>query len=283
MSQRSALSLLSTSALGLLIACGNGDASSRTANAKSGSSTDEALHSCSPLDGSAAPIALDRVVGAGRHPDGTIYVLDETGGYYHRVFVSDGAALQRRKVTGRGGGANGVIASISDSSGAFTLKVEAGADGSPTRMAVFRGELETKDFEIGTKGDVLELVDASAYASMNVRNIADGIRVQYDASRSEGQRLVIVRPDWDERFEHVRVFYGVRARMVERPLLSVSRDMPSRFVFMVDGVEYDAAFQAAMSSSPGGTLTVKGEKEVLSVIDARPPEVPGAGLTYLCL
>ncbi|MBN9165311.1 MAG: hypothetical protein J0I07_30385 [Myxococcales bacterium] len=261
----------------VLLACSGGTSPGSTGNARSGSSTDASLHACSPLEGATQPIALEVVVGAGRHADGTLYVLDKAGSN-HRVFVSEGGGLQRKKVAGSGEGEGSITVEVLETVPPFSLKVES-TNGVPKRMGVFRGELNDKTFEIGGRGDVLELVDASAYASLPLRNIPGAAHVEYDASRSNGDRIVVTRPDTDWTYEDVRVFYGARARMVERPVVDVSRGSSTYITFMVDGVEHKATFQSSMSSSTNATLTADGEEEGLLVnYDDR-----GVGLSYFCL
>lgn len=232
---------------------------------------------CSPLDGETQPITLAKVLGAGRHADGTIYVLDE-GQQGYRAFVSEGAVLQRKKVAGSGAGQDWIVASVSDPNAPFSLNVEH-ANGAPTRMGVFRGDLKEKTFTIGAEGDVLELVDASAYASLELRNIPAGVFVEYDASTSDGRRLVVTRPDVDWAYDDFRVFFGTRAQMLERPVKNVSRGSSTFITFDVDGVEHDAVFASSMSSHTNATLTVNGEEEGL---DVNTTDL-GVGLSYFCL
>lgn len=235
------------------------------------------LHACSPLEGETQAISLDKVVGAGRHADGTIYVLDE-GQPDYRAFVSEGAVLQRKKVAGSGSAPGWVSASVTDSNGPFTLKVES-SNGVPTRMAVFRGELKDKTFEIGVEGDVLELVDASTYASFEVRNLPGAVIVEYDASTSDGRRIVVTRPEVDGSYEDFRVFFGTSEQMVERSVQNVSRGSSTHITFDVDGVAYDALFGSSLSPSIESTLTVDGRQTALVVKETE----RGVGLTYVCL
>lgn len=262
--------------LALLLGCTGGTASDGSSSSGASGSTREP-QACSPLEGETQPITLDEVVGAGRHPDGTIYVLDE-GQPDYRAFVSEGSVLQRKKVTGSGSAPGWVSVSVTDSNGPFTLKVES-SSGVPTRMAVFRGEPKSKTFEIGTEGDVLELVDATAYASLAVRNIPGTVNVEYDASTSDGRRIVVTRPEVDWSYEDFRVFFGTPERMVERLVRNVSRGSSTYITFDVDGVEHDAVFGSSLSASPRSTLTVNGQQADLVVKETE----RGVGLTYFCL
>ncbi len=272
------LACASLSVFGLVLGCSGGGGSSTDAASSAGrGATTSEPRACNPLDGTTEPITLAKVIGAGRHADGTIYVLDD-GAPGYRAFVSEAGALQRKKVGGSGSGPDWTVVSMTDANAPFSLKIES-ANGAPTRMGVFRGELKDKTFDIGVQGDVLELVDASAYASLELRNIPTGIYVEYDASASDGRRLVVTRPDVDWAYEDFRVFIGTRARMVERPVKNVSRGSTTHVTFDVDGVEHHATFASSMSSHTTATLTANGQQEGLVVNTTD----PGAGLSYFCL
>lgn len=265
--------------LALLLGCTGGGAPDGSSSSGAGRSPGSAREpqACSPLEGETQPITLDKVIGAGRHTDGTIYVLDE-GRPDYRAFVSEGSSLQRKKVAGSGSAPGWVSVTVTDSNGPFALKVET-SNGVPTRMGVFRGELKDKTFAIGTEGDVLELVDASTYASLAVRNIPGTVNVEYDASTSDGRRIVVTRPEVDWSYEDFRVFFGTPERMVERPVRNVSRGSSTYITFDVDGVEHDAVFGSSLSPSITSTLTANGQRADLVVKEAE----PGVGLTYFCL
>ena len=64
--------------------------------------------------GTTQPIALQEIVGAGRHADGTLYVLDR-GRPELRAFVSEGSSLQRKKVAGSGEGDGWTVAQVLES------------------------------------------------------------------------------------------------------------------------------------------------------------------------
>ena len=59
-----------------------------------GTSAAGALSACSPLTANVQPLTLGNILGAGRHADGTVYVLDD-GEPAPRAFVSQGNVLQR--------------------------------------------------------------------------------------------------------------------------------------------------------------------------------------------
>ena len=104
-----------------------------------------ALSACSPLAASTKPVTLGNILAAGRHADGTVYVLDD-GDPTYRAFVSQGNLLQRKEVNGSGstGGAGGesITATVTDTA-PFVLQVER-ANGAATRMGIYRGTLTNK-------------------------------------------------------------------------------------------------------------------------------------------
>jgi len=276
---RPAFSFPSLFALGFSLAfssacTGGGGSSEAASGGPAGSSEPKA---CSPLEGVTEPIALATVIGAGRHADGTIYVVDQQESDL-RAFVSEGSALERKKVAGSGQGEDWTSVTIADANAPFSLKVETEA-GVPKRMGVVRGELKDKTFDVGAQGDVLELVDASAYANLAIRNIPGSVVVAYDASTSDGRRIVVTRPDVDWSYEDFRVFFGTPERMVERRVETASRGSSTHITFDVDGVEHDAVFASTMSSHTTSTLTVNGAEEGLTVNTTD----PGVGLSYFCL
>src|SRR5690606_36515149 len=99
---------------------------------------------CSPLDPTDEPIALANGLGAGRHADGTLYVLDD-GRPDYRAFVSQDGVLQRKLVAGTGSyGDDWIVATVRDPAAPFSLKIER-SGGVAKRMGVLRGELQEKD------------------------------------------------------------------------------------------------------------------------------------------
>ncbi len=269
-------------ALAAALGCTDGGSSSSDGaqGLSSSGSSPAASHPCSPLEAVTEPIALDNVVGAGRHADGTIYVLDR-GQPDYRAFVSEGSVLQRKKVAGSGSnGDSEVVATVSDPNAPFALKVES-ANGVAKRMGVFRGELNDKSFEIGEKGDVLELVDATVYGGLTVENIPGGAVVEFAASTTDGERIIVTQPAVDGTYEDYKVFFGAPPTLLERKLVSASGGGSYYFTFLVDGAEVTAVFRTPRHYLPPELQTGSTTKPLtMFAADAGPPT---AGLEFLCL
>jgi len=268
--------------------CGGSTASSSPTGSSTGASTAGA-RACSPLDGTAAQsITLAHVIGAGRHPDGTVYVLDD-GVPSYRAFVSQGTVLQRKEVAGSGdvGGAPGtesISATVRDATAPFALQIER-SGGVATRMGVYRGELAAKSFEIGVEGDVLTLVGADVLAAFEVRNLPGGVVVEYDATTQDGHRLIVTRPMVDWTYDDFRVFYGIPGEMKERHLENASRGSTTYISFDLDGAAYTAVFPSSLSApyeqaTLGAGLTQP--REPLTVAAGGSTTGDEVGLSFYC-
>jgi hypothetical protein len=215
-----------------------------------------AYRTCDPLAVDAAPIALAEIVGAGRAPDGTVYVIDRGPlgiGTGLRAFVSDGATLRRRKVLGSGEGPDFVIATIGDdAANPLQARIEL-TGGKAARMGVFRGppDPKTKSFELGVQGDELTLLGAGELATFSVVNLAE-IDVMYDATTPDGHRLVIFTPVIDYTDDEVRLFYGTDDDLAERRIHFISRDSSIHVTFDLDGVTTTAHLVSRLSGGMWG-------------------------------
>jgi hypothetical protein len=238
-----------------------------------------ATTACDPLLAPEVPTALGAVVAAGRHADGTIYVIDGDGEY--RAFVSEAGTLFRRRVAGSGSGPTYVVLSISESSPQVMIKAE--LDGPQViRMGVVRGPLEGRDFTIGDKGDVLEVLATDSVKGLPVRGLDAIVYVEYNAMLPSGDHLVVIRPadDWD--YDDFRVFFGRAAAVAERSVGSVIRRRDggtTDVVFDLDGANVTAHFPAPSRMEPAW-LQRGGQMEALEV--AAPGSRP-EGLAFLCL
>ena len=243
-----------------------------------------ALSACSPLAASTKPITLGNILGAGRHADGTVYVLDD-GDPTYRAFVSQGNVLQRKEVNGSGstGGAAGgesITATVTDTA-PFVLQVER-ANGAATRMGVYRGALtDKKSFEVGKEGDTLTLVGSDVVASFELRNLPGDIVAEYDATTADGHRIFVTRPRVDERYQDFRVFYGTPDRMEERRLVSVMRGSTTFITFELDGLEQTAVFPSRFSM-PSDTARLMSTPTASQALTVLAPVSPGADLTFFC-
>ncbi len=245
------------------------------------SSSTATLHACNPFEGAASSIALVDLVAAGKHADGTIYVIDR-GRPEYRVFVSSGTDLVRTPSLGSGTTPDSVSVSSRDAKGAFDLKVDlAGAQ--PTRMGVHRGPpLDTKTFEIGTQGDVLTLLGAGALSGLTVRDLPATVLVEHDGRMPDGRRIVVTRPEHDWTYDDFRVFFGPESAMLERPMKGASRGSTTYVTFDLDGVTKTAVFPSALApNTPAELRTEGGGSEPLTVLDAT--ATPAAtSLAYQC-
>jgi hypothetical protein len=133
----------------------------------------------------------------------------------------------------------------------FSLKVEL-SGGVATRMGVVRGTITGKTFEIGKEGDVLELVPRATLDAMTLKNLPGNAIIEETATTGDGHRLVVIRPEQDWGYEDFRVFYGTDARLVERPVLNVSRGSATYLRFMLDGKEVNA-YLPSPALNPGET------------------------------
>lgn len=255
-----------------LVACSSGTTSSN-GTTSNGSS---ALEACSPLAGEDEPISLSNVLGAGRSVDGTIYVIDRANDY--RAFVSEGSALERKKIAGSGEGPGWLIASISDGAKDFNLVV-ATSNGAATRMGLLEGELTSKNIDPNTAGDTLTLVDPSEYASLAVHNLAPNVVVEVDATTDDGHHLVLMRPDVDWTEQDLRFFYGTPDNMVERVITNSSRGSSIHLTVDIDGVSSDVVFPSPMlTDNAAPTMKSGGVTSSLTYRDGG----LGEGLSYYC-
>ncbi len=246
---------------------------------------------CTPLAAApAAPIALDTVLGIGKHADGTIYVLDQTS-TGTRAFVSaygatfsDPVTLHRKEVSGSGSGARDAgtwyVVTVLEPSAPFVLKVD--DTSGVLRMGVVRGTFADRDFAIGETGDVLTVLTAESIAGIAAFDLPEGPVIEYWAQLPDGRALMVTRPGHDWDYEDFRLFLGTTERLVERSVLSVDRARDggtTTILFTLDGAPATAYFPAPISDA-GASLTTAGATVSLSI--GPTASVPST-LTYLCL
>jgi hypothetical protein len=241
---------------------------------------------CAPLLASAPrQIALATVLGIGRHADGTLYVLDQddTG---TRVFVSEGAKLKRKEVSGSGSGhldsGDWYVASVLDPSAPFILKVD--DTNGARQMGVVRGAFTDRDFTIGQTGDVLEVQGAATLDGLIVLDLPDGVYVEYWAHLPDGRTLVVLRPDHDWGYDDFRLFLGTDDQMRERPVLSVQRARDggtTTIVFTLDGARATAFFPSSLSGVSEASLTVANATP--DVLTTEPAGSAPTEAAYFCL
>ncbi|MDB4935573.1 MAG: hypothetical protein JWP87_2545 [Labilithrix sp.] len=281
-------SAMKTSLAVTLLIAGVGCSGSSADVASTGSSaaaSTAGTRACSPFDSVAQPIALAHVLGAGRHADGTLYVLDD-GAPTYRAFVSQGNVLHRKEVTGSGtvggeAGAVSITATVRDAAAPFALQIERSGDVA-TRMGVFRGDLQTKSFDVGQQGDVLELVGVDVLAGLQLQNLPGDVVTEYDATTEDGHRLVVTRPAADWTYESFRVFYGTPDQMKERHLTNASRGSTTYISFDLDGVEQTAIFPSKAFSASYEVPVLRTGVQGSQSLTVLPEGSTGAGLTFFC-
>jgi hypothetical protein len=239
---------------------------------------------CNPFETGVADLALGDIVAIGRAPDGTLYVVDKVG-FEHRVFVSAGGVLQRKRVLGSGETPEHLTLSCSDEQGALQVKIELSA-GKPARMGILRGELtDAKTFDIDAGGEALELVDAGAATGMPVRDLPKGQIVLYDASTSDGHRVVATSPTHDARYEDYRLFYGVPTDMIERNVRDAIGGGTLFMTFDLDGTWATANFPSQFSGPPNDVAKIRFEdgrpQLSMTILDAN-ADPPTSALAYRC-
>lgn len=270
-------------------ACSSSSGNAPAPGVDSGTSTDsggEAAplgpHPCDPLAAPSLPLTLAHLLGAGRHADGTLYVVDDGGREGQRAFISSGSILQRVAIAGSG--STGDWLSLSIDTPPVTIRIDQPGP-SPTRMAIYRGRLDGKTFDPGSMGDLLTLVGADALAGLSPMNVADNVVIELDASLPDGRRLLVTGPKIDSSYEAFRVFFGTPSAMLERPLVNASGGNTLFITFTVDGVRYDAVIPAPPplnSPDQKPTLTPAGAASIpltLLATDA----ATAAGLAFTCL
>lgn len=254
-----------------------------------------ALETCDPLAAREQPIALREVLAAGETSDGTIYVVDRPAGGddgEEHVFISHGDELRRVRVAGAGSVGTG------DRSYSFEVEADPGrltiaiviADGE-TRMAVAPGE----DFDRGggvfnaivAAGEELDVLDESAIAGMQLRNLPGEIYVEYFAETEDGIEIVVVRPEDDWSYKDFRVFHGLPNRMEEREVIEVlrARDGGTTDIeFVVDGVHYTAHFGVDLATPDGlGPAYLDTNDERIDLMRHDPDRASLRERTFLCL
>lgn len=263
----------------------SGSSSGATAGdggAASGDAASTGPHACDPLNAPSTPLALANLLGAGRHADGTYYVVDDGGRDHQRAFVSSGTVLQRYIVAGSGEAGGALTLSLTDPE--VTIRIDDPGP-HPTRMAVFRGKLGDKTFDPSTQGDALELVGLDALSGMTPMNVPDNVTIEYNASLADGRRFFVTRPKVDWAYEDFHVFFGTPGDMRERPLVRASRGSTTYITFAVDGKNYDAVIPAPPpigSANDHPTLTPAGGA-ALDLTLLGTDASARAGLSFVCL
>ena len=238
---------------------------------------------CDPLATTERPASLGAVVAAGRHPDGTLYVVGRNKDGERAFRSADGTLWVRPEswCSSRStpGGAGGLLCTLGNE---FTLKVEV-PPRAAIRMAVVRGSSTERDFAIKPEDALLETVSADSVTRMAVRERI-GVRFEYLAALEDGRRLVVLHPEAASLLEgQARLFFGPPERVLERTISAFDRqrDGGTTFIrFDLDGSVATAFFPSSWPMNGEPTLTVGETKLNLAVTPRR--EETAEGLAFFC-
>jgi hypothetical protein len=237
---------------------------------------------CDPLAGAESPVTLAILIGAGTHPDGTVYVLDRAGSDY-RVFVGTALEVRRKRVAGSSefatAGGTAVTVLVTEAEPPFRLKVE--MTGGTSRMGVLRGMNDVRDFVIGQQGDLLAPLPVADVQALKLHNLGGGVFVEYAAEVPDGRRLVVVRPQDDWSYDDFRLFLGPPDRVEQRKVNSVQRARDggtTTISFQFNGAAAEAFFPAPQNVNEPATLKHVGGIFTLAVTRGSAP----MGLQFLC-
>jgi hypothetical protein len=183
--------------------------------------------SCDPWSQQPEPVVLGEVLGAGRADDDRLFLIDRDADERERLFVSEGDVLVRQPI----GGASTESApsvkrwSVSTTVDGARVRVLLERSGSQTRMLLLEGDdAAGRDFDLSNpRGKPLEIVGASAYRSLQLRNLPALAKVEYAAQVEPSDRLVVLGPEHLESFDDYVLFFGPPARVRQREVLVFGR------------------------------------------------------------
>jgi hypothetical protein len=247
---------------------------------------------CDPLAPQEPPITLGTVLGVGKGPDGTTYMVDEitSPSMLDRVFVSDGKLLVRKRITGSGqsGGA--------PDQAFYTFSFDDGGSGKALLLATEMGQAtamglgppNTKGF-IGDPGAVttpLTVEDKSVLTAFTLRNLPGEVTLEYVADLDDGSEIVVTRPSDDGTYDDFRLFWGSPSDMVERLVTNVSRARSggTTIEFRYDGGTATANFTWVLDSDtshPGPGILSAGTEQGMTQRFPTPTSLPG--VSFSCL
>ena len=240
-----------------------------------------ALILCKPFDTqSSAAVQLGDLLGAGRGADGTIYVVDQVGSDF-RVFISEGDALQRRKVDGSGESTTADGRSVALTVSMLDLVVQVAVDGSGNvRMGILHGATGKPDFEIGMQGEELEILQKSVIQDIPLRNLPGDVTIEYWATTADGRLLLVTRPTNDWTYMDFRLFLGTSERVEEYEVTEVirARDGGTTTITFLEETNASAYFPAP-SLAANAVLTENGSKQDLTMLSTSPD---ASGAEFYC-
>lgn len=251
---------------------------------------------CNPLAPHELPVTLGDVLGVGKDANGTTYLADQVPAKsIDRVFVSDGAELVRKRVTGSGSSGGGADAD-------YTFSYEEGATtrallvqrrgGAVTGMALGPGG---KGFigDPGATTETLTVQDSTTVSDFTLRNLPGDVTIEYVADVTDGTVLVVTRPSDDWEYTDFRLFYGnTESDMSERQVVNVvrSRSGGTDIQFKMNEATYTVRFtwilepaDAGGTSSHPGQATLETGSESIAANQRFPTPTTLTGFSFSCL
>jgi len=286
---RSFLFVILLGAVGALAACSQSSSgATRPAGADAGASSGP----CDPLATPAT--ALQSVVGAGQDAAGTVYVVDRvTQADTPRVFVKNGAQLDRKNVigTGQSGSSDYTLSFIDPGADTATAKnlVLAISNGKATSMALGADPRAGVGDPANTP---LTLVDASSVSALPIVNLPN--MIWYVADVANGNVIVVtsVAQNDVQGYGSERLFYGVAGAMFERHISNVSAPVSGgqSISFDVAGGTFvvNFTFETTLTSdggftgAPGPATLDDGSGTPTSVTQRVPTPTTLDGLVFTC-
>jgi hypothetical protein len=249
---------------------------------------------CDPLAPQEAPVTLGNVLGVGKAPDGTTYLVDEvtSPSTLDRVFVSEGNALVRKRVTGSGssGGAPDQMY--------YTFSFDDGAGGKAVLLATEMGQAtamglgpaNSKGF-IDDQGAVttpLTVLNRSVVSDFTLKNLPGDVTIEYVADLDDGSEIVVTRPTDDGSYEDFRLFWGSGRDLAERHVTNVSRARSGGTVIEFESgngvatASFTWVLEPDTMSHPGpGTFTGTGPEQTMTQRFPTPTTLTGTSFTCL--
>ncbi|HLK37622.1 MAG TPA: hypothetical protein VKU41_12770 [Polyangiaceae bacterium] len=220
---------------------------------------------CDPL--ASAPTTLGSILGVGKDPAGTIYVVDDGGipgqPSIARVFVEVGGSLVRQDVIGSGSnGASEDIETFQSADGStaprdLDIQLAGATATSMTLGPEGSGKSRIEGMDAGA-ATPLTLVDPSTVAGLPAVDLPGA--VAYVADGTDGSAIVVTEPlENDVGSAAFRLFYGPPSDLQERTIVS---------------------FEQALSGYPTFGFAVGSQTYVMAISSVTPPdggpfELPG--------
>jgi hypothetical protein len=270
--------------LSILVACSSASTSPPTGTA------------CDPL--ATHPTTLGIILGVGKDPAGTLYVVDQGGVPTQpsivRVFVVSQGSLVRQDVIGSGGvGAGEDIETFQSADGStaprdLDVQLEGQKATSMTLGAEGSAKAKIDGLDAGA-ATPLVLVDPSVVQGMRAIDLPGA--VSYVAEAADGHAIVITAPlENDLGTAAFRLFYGTPAAMVERPIVSFNQALSGypTIGFTVGSQSFVMDISSVPSPDGGpfeapGPVTLTGDGHAVPFTLRLPTPTTLVGFTFSCV